>query len=276
MEELRVSFGLPALAVEDAQEHQRPKFEQHPGALFLLVKTMHYDEGRGAVEFGELDAFLGAHHAIVTGRGSGPALAGARERLDERSDIAALGPLAAGWATLDAVMDDYEPVFDRLADDLEEAEQAVFQRGLDQGEQIYLLRRQAGRLGRALHPLLEPFDMLERGETPGMPDELRPLFRDVGDHVRRLTSDVVSLDRTLDGLLNANLARVTVRQNLVLQKVSGWAAIAAVPTIITGIYGMNFRHMPELAWPAGYPLVLLLMVALVVGLRGYFKHVGWF
>jgi magnesium transporter len=91
-----------------------------------------------------------------------------------------------------------------------------------------------------------------------------------------LYEEVVVLDKALEGLLDANLAGVTVRQNLVLQKVSGWAAIAIVPTIITGIYGMNFRHMPELGWPAGYPLVLLLIAAVVVGLRRYFSHVGWF
>ena len=178
---------------------------------------MRYDEGRRAVDFGELDVFVGPHHAILSGRRSAAAMGAARGRLDARPDIAALGPMAAAWAALE-----------------------------------------------------------EPGDAPEMPGPLRPLLRDVGDHVRRLFDEVVVLDEALDRLLNANLARVTVRQNLVLQKVSGWAAIAIVPTIVTGIYGMNFRHMPELGWSAGYPLALLLMVALVVGLRWYFRHVGWF
>jgi magnesium transporter len=278
LEELRVSFGLPALAVEDAQEggHQRPKLEQHGEHVFLLVKTARYDEGRQAVDFGEIDVFVGAHHAIVIGWRSAAALGGARRRLDERPGVAALGPMAAAWAALDDVIDAYEPVLDQLTDDLEEAEQAVFQRGPDQGERIYLLRREAARLLRALNPLLGAFEVLERGDVPELVDDLRPLFRSIGDHVRHLYEEVVVLDKALEGLLDANLAGVTVRQNLVLQKVSGWAAIAIVPTIITGIYGMNFRHMPELGWPAGYPLVLLLIAAVVVGLRRYFNHVGWF
>jgi magnesium transporter len=277
MEELRAAFALPALAVEDAQEaNGRPKLEQHGDETFLLVKTVRYDDGRRAVDLGELAVFLGAHHAILTGRRSAATLRGVQRRLDARPEIAALGPMAAAWAVLDEVIDAYEPVLDRLTDDLEETEQAVFQRGEDQGERIYLQRREAARLVRALHPLLGPFEALERGDGPEIPDLLRSLFRDVGDHVRRLYEEVVVLDKALDGLLDANLARVTVRQNLVLQKVSGWAAIAAVPTIITGVYGMNFRHMPELGWPAGYPLVLLLIVAVVIGLRAYFKQVGWF
>jgi magnesium transporter len=212
----------------------------------------------------------------VTGRRSAAALNGTRGRLDARPDVAALGPMAAAWAALDEVIDAYEPVLERLTDDLEETEQAVFQRGVDQGERIYLLSRETARLVRALHPLLQAFEPLERGDTPEMRDHLRPLFRDVSDHVRRLYEEVVVLGEALDRLLNANLARVSVRQNLVLQKVSGWAAIAIVPTIITGIYGMNFDHMPELGWPAGYPLALLLIVAVVVGLRRYFRYVGWF
>ena len=277
LEELRRSFDLPALAVEDAQDGpERPKLEQHGDDVFLLVKTVRYDEGRRAVDFGELDVFLGEHYAIVTGRRSAAALDGTRGRLDARPDVAALGPMAAAWAALDEVIDAYEPVLERLTDDLEETEQAVFQRGVDQGERIYLLSRETARLVRALHPLLQAFEPLERGDKPEMRAHLRPLFRDVSDHVRRLYEEVVVLGEALDRLLNANLARVSVRQNLVLQKVSGWAAIAIVPTIITGIYGMNFDHMPELGWPAGYPLALLLIVAVVVGLRRYFRYVGWF
>ena len=277
MEELRLSFDLPALAVEDAQEgHERPKLEQHGSDAFLLVKTVRYDEPRRVVDFGELGVFLGAHHAIVTGPRSAAAMRAARGRLDARPDVAALGPMAAAWAALDEVVDAHEPVLVRLTDDLEETEQAVFQRGLDQGERIYSLSRETARLVRALHPLLGAFEALERDDTPELPGSLQPLFRDVRDHVHRLYEEVTVLSEALDRLLSANLARVTVRQNLVLQKVSGWAAIAVVPTIITGIYGMNFRHMPELGWPAGYPLVLLLMVAVVYSLRRYFRHVGWF
>jgi magnesium transporter len=276
LEELRRSFHLPPLAVEDAAEgHQRPKLERYRESEFLVVKTVRYDEARTQLELGEFDVFLGAHYAIVTTKGSALTLRGARERLDDRQEIARIGPTAAGWAVLDAVVDAYEVALDHLGDDLEQAELAVFQQRLDQGETIYLQRRQAARLERAVHPLLGVFDRLERGE-PELPEHLLALLRDVGDHVRRLSEETVMLAEALDALLSTNLASVTVRQNQVVQKVSGWAAIAAVPTIITGIYGMNFREMPELGWAIGYPLALAVMVAVVVGLRLYFKHVGWF
>jgi magnesium transporter len=166
-------------------------------------------------------------------------------------------------------------VVDRLGDRLEQTEQAVFQRGRDQSEAIYVQHRDTERFARALHPTLAIFDTLERGEPVASPEELRPLFRDVGDHARRLTEEVMQLGGALDGLLNANLARVTVRQNVIVQQVSSWAAIAAVPTIITGIYGMNFDHMPELGWPLGYPLALVVMVVAVLALRWNFRRVGW-
>jgi magnesium transporter len=267
MEQMRTAFDLPALAVEDAQEgHQRPKLEQYGDDCFLVVKTVRYDADQRAVEFGELDIFLGKGYAVVTGWRAPAALAAARKRLDAHPDTARTGPFAVAWAVLDEVVDAYEPAFDRLEDDLEDVEQALFGGESEQGQRIYLMRREVVRLGRALHPLLGPMDALEQGSPPAVPEQLRPLFRDIGDHVHRLYEEDVQLGQVLDALLNANLAAVSVRQNVVVQKLSGWAAIAVVPTIITGIYGMNFRHMPELGWPIGYPLALVLMLAVVYGL----------
>jgi magnesium transporter len=277
LDEVASCFGLPPLAVEDAHEgHQRPKLEQYGDDLFWVVKTARYDRARNEVDVPELDIFIGPQHAIVVSRHTETALEGARERLDTHPELAREGPMAAAWAALDEVIDAYEPVIDALADDLEATEQAVFEGALDQSQRIYVQRRQATRLLRALHPLLGIFDELERAEPPSVPKHLQAQYRDVDDHVRRVHEEAVLLGEALDGLLNVNLSGVTVRQNRVVQKVSGWAAIAAVPTIMTGIYGMNFRHMPELAWEVGYPIVLVLMIAVVVGLRWYFKTVGWF
>ena len=165
---------------------------------------------------------------------------------------------------------------DGLGDQLERIQVAVFQRDQDQSEPIYLQLQDAARaLARAMHPMLTIFDRLERGELVEAPQALSPLLGDVSDHARRLSEEVVMLGEALDGLLNANLARVTVRQNVIIQQVSAWAAIAAVATIITGIYGMNFRHMPELGWVFGYPLAIAIMALTVVVLRWYFKRVGW-
>ena len=276
MEQIRTAFELPALAVEDAQEgHQRPKLEQYGDACFIVVKTVAGGEGRRALEFGELDIFLGERHAVVTGWRSQDALSAARNRLDVHPDTARLGPFAVAWAVLDGVVDGYEPAVDRLEDAIESVEQQLFGGESTQGERIYLMRRDVVRLGRALYPLLGPMDELEEGTSPTVPEHLRPLFRDIGDHVHRLYEENAQVGQVLDALLNANLAAVSLRQNVVVQKLSGWAAIAIVPTIITGIYGMNFRDMPELGWTFGYPLALALMVVIVYGLWRHLKHVGW-
>jgi magnesium transporter len=276
LDELGTSFGLPGRAVEEAQEgRQRPKLEDYGESAFLVVKTVRYDEAKAQIEIGELDIFVGARYAIAISRSSSGALIGARERLDEHPEVAKLGPMAAVWAMLDAVIDDNERVADRLGDHLEQIEQVVFQRDKDQSEPIYLEHRDTERLVRAVHPMLATFDSLERGEPVESPEDLRPLLRDVGDHARRLSEEIMQLSEALDGLLNANLARVTVRQNVIIQQVSGWAAIAAVPTIITGIYGMNFRHMPELDWTFGYPLAIVIMLLAVLVLRWNFRRVGW-
>jgi len=144
---------------------------------------------------------------------------------------------------------------------------AVFQGDRDQSERIYLQLRKAARLARAMHPMLMIFDRLERGELVEAPQALSPLLGDVSDNARRLSEEVMTLGEALDGLLNANLARVSVRQNVIVQQVSTWTAIAAVAIIITGIYGMNFRHMPELGWVFGYPLAIAIRAITVVVLR---------
>jgi magnesium transporter len=255
--------------------HQRPKLADYGDSAFLILKTVHHVEAQAQIEVGELDIFLGARSAFAISRSNAAPLAGARERLDEHPEVAKLGPMAAAWALLDAVIDDNERVADRLGDHLEQIEQVVFQRDQDQSEPIYLEHRDTERLLRAVHPMLAIFDTLERGEPVKSPEDLRPLLRHVGDHARRLSEEIMQLSEALDGLLNANLARVTVRQNVIIQQVSGWAAIAAVPTIITGIYGMNFRHMPELDWTFGYRLAILIMVVAVLLLRWNFRRVGW-
>ncbi len=251
LRELAVTFDLPPLAVEDGLEgHQRPKLEDHGDCLFVVVKSVHYDEATMQMGIGELDIFLGSTYAIVVARSALEIIHVMRARLDEHPQVGALGPMAGLWAVLDAVIDDGEHVVDLLGDQGERIEQSVFEGDLDQSEAIYLHRRRVDRVMRSVHPMLPILDTLEHGEPIASPTALRPFLRDVGDHARRLTEELAQLSSRLDGLLNANLARVTMRQNMIMQKVSAWAAIAAVPTIITGIYGMNFRYFPELGWPS--------------------------
>jgi magnesium transporter len=274
--EVAARFDLPPFAVEDGLEgHQRPKLEEAGDCLFVVVKSVHYDEATMHMDIGELDVFVGSTYAIVVARSAVEIIYAMRARLDEHPQVRALGPMSALWALLDAVIDDGERVVDLLSDQGERIEQSVFEGDLDQSEAIYLHRRRADRLIRSVHPMLPILDTLEHGEPVASPQALRPFYRDVGDHARRLTEEVAQLSSRLDGLLNANLARVTVRQNVVVQKVSAWAAIAAAPTIIAGIYGMNFRHFPELGWALGYPLAILTMVVAVVVLRWHFRRIGW-
>ena len=276
IEAITEGFRLSALAVEAAREgHQRPGLERYGTELLLVVKTVRYDEDRAAIDIGEVNVFVGEHHAIVAGRQLGTVIEGVRRRLDEDPPSAAIGAIAAAWAILDEVVNSYEPVIDRMADELERLERAVFEEGRDRGQAIYVQRRQVARLARVVHPMLGLFDQLDQGRRPDLPERLRPAFRDVGGHLRRLFEEVDLLGQALDGLQSANVSAVTVRQNIVLQKVSGWAAIVAVPTVITGIYGMNFHHMPELGWPFGYPLALVAMVVVVVVLYWRFKRTGW-
>ena len=276
LKELAVAFDLPPLAVADALEgHQRPKLEDHGDCLFVVVKSVHYDEATMQVAIGELAIFIGSTYAIVIARSALEIIHGTRIRLDEHEHVAAFGPMASLWAVLDAVIDEGERVVDLLSDRGEQIEQSVFEGDLDQSEAIYLHRRRVDRSIRSVHPVLPILDTLERGEPVASPSALRPFLRDVGDHARRLTEELAQLSSRLDGLLDANLARVTVRQNVIVQKVSAWAAIAAVPTIITGIYGMNFHYLPELGWPFGYPLAIVLMVVAVVVLRWHFRRIGW-
>ena len=276
LDELSTAFDLPHFAVQDTPErYQRPKLEHHGENTMLTVKTVRHDESGTQLEIGVVDIFVGTRYAIAIGQSSPDALEGASERLRTRPEVATHGPMAAAWAVLDAVIDGTECVLDGLGDQLERIQAAVFQGDQDQSEPIYLQLQDAAKLARAMHPMLTIFDRLERGELVEATEALSPLLGDVSDHARRLSEEIMMLGEALDGLLNANLARVTVRQNVIIQQVSAWAAIAAVATIITGIYGMNFRHMPELDWIFGYPMAIAIMVLTVAVLRWYFKRAGW-
>jgi magnesium transporter len=271
------AFALHELAVEDAgREHQRPKLEQYDDTFFLVLKTARYDEHEERVHFGEIDLFLGSGYAVSARHGEASPLTGARERLQqEHRHLMKAGVTAVGWAILDQVVDDYEPVAAGIEDDIEEVEQAIFSGGLDSTQRIYFLKREVIEFHRAISPLLVPLELLERGAFPQIPDELRPFFRDVADHARRVDEQVMAQRELLTSILEANLALVSVHQNEVVQAISAWAAIIAVPTFLASIWGMNFVHMPELKLVFGYPMALGVMLASTLLLHRFFKRIGW-
>jgi magnesium transporter len=277
IEAVRQRFDLHPLAVEDAESaHQRPKLEDYEnGAYFIVLRTARYDDAREVVEFGEVHLFIGPGYVVSVRHGEASDLRGARQRLEDNPELAKLGPGAVVWAILDKIVDDYEPVTLGLENDIEEVEAAVFGDEGDQSRRIYFLRREVTAFARAVHPLLITLSTLDRGGGPDLPALLREYLRDVADHVKQVDEEVITQRELLSTVLQANLAAVSVAQNEQVRKISGWAAIIAVPTFIASIYGMNFDHMPELHWRIGYPLSIAVMGLVAAGLFRYFRRVGW-
>lgn len=273
-------FGLHPLAVEDAlKAHQRPKLEVYEGSLFVVLKPVVYDDDADTVTTGELMLFLGDSFVVTVRHGEGSPLARVRARLEEDPELLRRGPTAVLYAVGDAVVDQYVEVAAQLQDDLDELETEVFAPlGTDNRNiamRIYGFKRQVLEFRRATVPLADPVARLAGTGLPFVDDAARPFFRDVGDHLARSNEAVEALDRLLSDILSAHLAQTGVQQNDDMRKISAWAAMAAVPTMIAGIYGMNFTHMPELRSPWGYPAVLLLMAGTVFGLHRWFKRRGW-
>ena len=276
LDDVAARFEIPPLAVEDAREaHQRPKIEDYGESWLVVLKPATYDDAREAVEFDEIQMFAGPSYAIVLRAGDRSHLDGARKRLDDRPTLIPHGPIAVVWAVLDTVVDEYEPVLDGLEQDIEQVERAIFEEGQDQTQRIYFLRRELARFFRAVHPLLNALQELGRDTAGPGTTGMRKYFRDVADHLQRLHEEMGTQRELLDGALNANLGQITVRQNDIVRKVSGWAAIGIVPTLIASIYGMNFEHMPELHWRVGYPAALALMVLCAYTLWRFLRHWDW-
>ncbi|WP_236239626.1 magnesium and cobalt transport protein CorA [Streptomyces sp. CC228A] len=273
-------FGLHPLAVEDAlKAHQRPKLEVYEDSLFLVLKPVVYEPEADAVSASELMVFVGDSFVVTVRHGEGAPLGEVRRRLEQQPEILRKGPTSVLYAVSDAVVDHYIEVAGELQVDLEELEAEVFRpSGTDAkntASRIYTFKRQVLEFRRATGPLGAPMERLAGAGVPYVSEEAQPFFRDVSDHLTRATEQVEGLDRLLSDILSAHLAQMGVRQNDDMRKISAWAAMAAVPTMVAGIYGMNFAHMPELDWVGSYPLVLVLMAVAVVGLYRLFKRRGW-
>jgi magnesium transporter len=272
---VRREFDLHELAVEDALEaHQRPKLEVYGKSLFIVLKAAKYDPHEQVV-VGEVQIFLGEEF-IITVRHGEVELHEVRLELEQRPEFLRLGPGAALHAIIDRVADDYGPVVEELDRDVGELEAEVFSESrADATQRIYGLKREVLDLHKAVAPLVEPVERLERSDFPVISHELRPYFRDVRDHLIRYMRDIDGSRELLTSILAANLTQASVRQNEDVRKISAWAAIIAVPTLITGIYGMNFEHMPELGWRVGYPLAVVVMALACILLYRNFKRAGW-
>jgi len=277
MRRVSAMFQLHPLAVEDSLTgHQRPKVEPYDDMLFVVLKTLWYDEQRDEVETGQVAIFLGRDFVITVRQGAGVSLASVRADLEARQHLLGFGPAAVAYAVCDRIVDNYEEVAAALEDDVDEVEASVFSPERTQDTQrIYVLKREVAEVRRAVQPLRMPMQRFATAAYPFVPAESSHFFRDVADHVARVSEVIETLDMLLSTAFDAHLARISVQQNEDMRKISAWVAIAAVGTLVAGIYGMNFEHMPELHWRYGYAWALGLMACSSVFLYRVFKHSGW-
>jgi magnesium transporter len=274
---VRREFELHELAVEDAvSAHQRPKLEVYDDSVFVVLKTARYVDEHEVVEIGEIMMFVGQGFIVVVRHGEGSPLAGVRKRVEDRPDLLRCGPGAVAYAITDQVVDDYLPAINGIDNDIQEVEYEVFSSTqADRAERIYKLKREVLELHTSIAPLLEPLDKLVNQHYAFVPDELTEYFRDIHDHLLREVAQVQNFRDLLTSVLEANLTRVSVRQNEDMRKISAWVAIAAVPTMIAGLYGMNFDNMPELDWEYGYFIVLGVIAGACLLLYRAFRKSGW-
>lgn len=273
---VRAEFGLHELAVEDAiHAHQRPKLEAYDGTLFAVLKPARYVDPTEVVEFGEILVFLDREFVVVVRHGEPGELAQVRAELESRPEELGSGPGAVVLEIVDRVVGEYEKVLGGLEQDIRQVEADVFSDARPPTKRIYLLKREVLQFEQATGPLLEPLLGLAGGELAVIPAELGPYFRDVHDHLVRVVDRIQALSDLLTAILQANLTQVGIQQNEDMRKISAWVAIAAVPTALAGIWGMNFEAMPELGWRWGYPLAIAAMIVICLTLYRAFKKAGW-
>ena len=278
-------FGLPALAVEDAvTAHQRPKLDVYDDVVFMVLKPVRYVDHEEVVDVSEIALFLGPNFVFTVRHGHSDVLRRVRAEFDRAgSQWASHGPKAVLYRAADLVVDGYEEAIKSITEDIDEIESQVFGVDeLDHAERIYKLKREVAEFRRAVLPLATPLQRLAEGSIPGVDEEVAPYFRDVHDHALRAAEAIEGHDRLLSDVLQADLARVgvrqskiAVRQNADMRRISAWAAIALAPTAIAGIYGMNFEFMPLTARRYGYFVILAVIVAVCLSLYRRFRRTGW-
>lgn len=284
-------FGLHPLAVEDALAgHQRPKLERYGETLFIVLRPARYLDTPEQVEFGEVHLFIGTNFAITVRHAEAPDLGRVRKRLEHTPALLALGPQAVLYAILDQVVDEYQPVIAGLENDIDEIEDQLFKGDPAVSRRIYELAQEAMAFQRATQPLVEILESLQAGfDKYDVDIELQRNLRDVLDHTLQIVARADGFRSVLQNALTvqstlvmqeqnsemSRLSAISVGQGEQVKKISGWAAILFAPTLIAGIYGMNFHVMPELSWMFGYPYALGLMLASGVVLYFVFKRRNW-
>jgi len=276
LDPLQAEFGLHELAVEDARNgHQRAKIEEYGASLFAVL---HLIEPAGDdLSVGEVDVFVGTNYVLSVRSRAKKGFADVRVRTEREPDLLKHGPAYVLYALMDAVVDRYFPIIDGLETEIEDIEARIFQGATTRAqiEALYDLRRKIMVLKHAAGPLLEATGKLQAGRVPPVCAGLIDYFRDVHDHLKRLNQGIDNLRDMITTAITVNLSLITLQENEVTKRLAAYAALAAVPTMIAGVYGMNFQQMPELQWRYGYPFVLALMIGIDGWLFYRFRKTGW-
>jgi len=279
MRRVQQQFALHDLAVEDAYAaHQRPKLEVYDDSLFAVLRTAAMVDDGPTVVFGETHAFVGHNYIVTVRHGSLQSHSGLRHRCESMPHLLAKGPGYVLYALMDFVVDQYLPVVQRLEEEVERLEETILDDVPDAGSvtaDVFRLKREAVSLRRAIAPLVDVCNRLMRFELPIIPEDTHVYFRDVYDHVLRLDEAIDAQRELLTTALEAHWSMLSVAQNEQMKRITAWAGMIAVPTMIAGIWGMNFAHMPELQWAYGYHLALGVMTAASAGLYVWFRKSGW-
>jgi len=276
LEEMREEFDLHPLAVEDARHgHQRPKIEEYGDSLFVVLKTI--EVAGDELKVGELDVFAGRNYILSVRQGAERGFTDVRARAEREPELLKHGSGYVLYALMDAVVDRYAPVLDAVVTNLEAIEEQLFSAASPRAsiESLYYVKQQLTQLKHVAGPLLESTGRLFGGRVPAVCAGLGEYFRDVYDHLIRLNQSIDSARDTVSTAIQVNLAMITIGESEVTKRLAAYAALVAVPTMIAGIYGMNFQHMPELGWTFGYPVAIGLMAAIDGWLFWRFRKAGW-
>jgi magnesium transporter len=276
LEKLQGEFGLHELAIEDAHTaHQRPKIESYGESLFIVAQTAQMTAGN--IAFGETHIFLGKRYLVSVRHGASQSYSPARRACEQTPEHLALGPSYALYAILDLIVDNFLPIVQDFREELQELERDVFGESpnRDVARRLYEMQRELLTLKLAATPLQDILGQLVRLHPEVIRDEVRPYFRDVQDHVTRVSDAITAMREMLGAAMSVNLSLITVRQNEVVKRLAGWAALLAAPTLLASWYGMNFHDMPELARPDAYPIIIGVTAAVCITLFVILKRAKW-
>lgn len=280
LDEIAAEFSLHPLAVEDARKgHQRPKIEEYDDSLFVVLKTVENAAPESGEELvvGEVDVFVGTNYILSVRHRTQRGFAEVRARCEREPELLRHGAGFVLYAIMDAVVDRYFPILDDLESSLETAENDLFDGAStrDKIEDLYALKRRLMTLKHAVAPLMEVVGKLFGGRVPQCCTGTQEYFRDVYDHLSRINAAIESIREMLATAITVNIAMISLGESEVTKRLAAWGALITVPTLIAGIYGMNFDTIPELKWALGYPFALLIMFVVDLFLYLQFRRVKW-